>query len=285
MTIASTSPALHDRESLRPDCGNCFALCCTAFGFSRSADFAVDKPAGSPCRNLEPDFTCGIHATLRSRGFRGCTVFDCFGAGQTVSQRLFAGVSWRENPDTKPGMFAAFTVMRQLHEMLWYLAEAQTRTFDPDAARGVQDLRGTIGRFTAGSVADLIALDLEALRSGVRRMLMDISEEVRAGYFAAGGDHLDPELQPGADLMGKELSRRRLCGADLRGAYLIAADLRGSDLSGVDLLGADLRDARLEGADLSAALYVTQPQLNAARGNRETRLPRGLSAPSHWSGD
>lgn len=284
MIISSTSPALQDRESLRPDCRNCFALCCTAFGFSRSADFAVDKPAGSPCRNLEPDFSCGIHGTLRSRGFRGCTVFDCFGAGQAVSQSLFGGVSWRENPDSKPGMFAAFKVMRQLHEMLWYLAEAQTRTFDPDAARAVKELGGTVGRFTAGSAADLIDLDLEAIRSEVRRVLMNISEEARASYFAGGDDHLDPELHPGADLMGKNLSRRRLCGADLRGAYLIAADLRGSDLCGVDLLGADLRDARLEGADLSGALYVTQPQLNAARGNHETRLPRGLAAPPYWSG-
>jgi uncharacterized protein YjbI with pentapeptide repeats len=50
----------------------------------------------------------------------------------------------------------------------------------------------------------------------------------------------------------------------------------------VDLLGADLRDARLEGADLSAALYLTQPQLNAARGSRSTRLPADLVQPPHW---
>ena len=37
---------------LRADCSSCFALCCTAFGFSRSADFPVDKPAGTPCDHL-----------------------------------------------------------------------------------------------------------------------------------------------------------------------------------------------------------------------------------------
>jgi len=73
-----------------------------------------------------------------------------------------------------------------------------------------------------------------------------------------------------------------LCGADLRGTYLIAADLRGCDLSGVDLLGADLRDARLEGADLSKALFLTQMQVNAAKGDAATDLPALLTRPEHW---
>ena len=29
--------------------------------FARSADFAVDKPAGTACTNLQADFRCGIH--------------------------------------------------------------------------------------------------------------------------------------------------------------------------------------------------------------------------------
>jgi uncharacterized protein YjbI with pentapeptide repeats len=84
--------------------------------------------------------------------------------------------------------------------------------------------------------------------------------------------------------MGRNLANRRLCGADLRGAYLIAADLRGSDLSGADLLGADLRDVRLDGADLSRALYLTQAQLNAAKGSHTTALPADVERPSHWLG-
>lgn len=277
-----TSPAL-DRQSLRPDCGNCFALCCTAFGFSRSADFALDKPAGSPCQNLAPDFSCTIHDSLRPRGFRGCTVFDCFGAGQNVSQGLFAGTSWLERPETKVEMFSAFKAARQLHEMLWYLAEAQTRTFNPDSSIRAGQLRKTIGKALGGELSELLSLDIPELHSQVRSTLMDVSEEVRASYFAAGDDHLESALKPGADLMGKNLRSRRLCGADLRGAYLIAADLRGSDLSGADLLGADLRDVRLDDADLSKALYLTQPQLNAARGSRATILPSDLAMPSHWN--
>ncbi|WP_369831275.1 pentapeptide repeat-containing protein [Cryobacterium sp. N21] len=280
-SLEPSSPAL-DRASLQPDCGNCFALCCTAFGFSRSADFPVDKPAGSPCHNLAPDFSCTIHDTLRPRGFRGCTVFDCFGAGQNVSQGLFAGTSWLESPDTKSEMFTAFAAARQLHEMLWHLAEAQTRTFDPDASHRAAQLRNTIEHAVGGELSELLSLDVQEIHSQVRSTLIEVSEEIRAAYLAGGNDHLESALKPGADLMGKNLRSRRLCGADLRGAYLIAADLRDSDLSGVDLLGADFRDARLDGADLSKALYVTQPQLNAALGNHLTRLPADLEMPPHW---
>ena len=50
----------------------------------------------------------------------------------------------------------------------------------------------------------------------------------------------------------------------------------------VDLLGADLRDADLRGCDLSTALFLTQPQVNSARGDASTRLPTGLARPGHW---
>ncbi|RAX43638.1 pentapeptide repeat-containing protein [Arthrobacter sp. AQ5-06] len=271
-----------NRESLRPDCSNCFALCCTALGFSRTADFALDKPAGTPCQNLASDFSCTIHDSLRPRGFRGCTVFDCFGAGQNVSQNLFQGTSWKASPETAKEMFPAFKIVRQLHEMLWYLAEAATRTFDPDTLQQVDRLRTIIGSAMTGDVQQLLTLDLVDLHARVRSALMDVSEEVRASYLATGNDHLDAAFVPGADLMGRKLRSRSLCGANLRGAYLIAADLRGCDLSGADLLGADFRDARLEGADLSKALYLTQPQINAAKGDSSTHLPADLSTPTHW---
>lgn len=86
----------------------------------------------------------------------------------------------------------------------------------------------------------------------------------------------------GADLMGARLPGADLRGANLRGAYLIAADLSGADLRTADLIGADFRDTDLRGADLRDALFLTQPQLSAARGNPATRLPASLAHPAHW---
>lgn len=272
-----------DRSALRADCGSCFALCCTAFGFQRSADFPIDKPAGTPCGNLADDFSCSIHQALRPRGFRGCTVFDCSGAGQYVSRTLYDGVSWRDHPDSRAEMFRVFPIVRRLHEMLWHLAEAQDRAVTPDSTGDAALLAEEIRRSLDAGRPMLLALDLEPLHARVRDVLVEVSAEVRGRYSAGADDAPDGLLRPGADLAGSDLRARSLRGADLRGATLIAADLRGADLSGVDLLGVDLRDARVDGADLSTAVFLTQAQVNAARGDSATLVPDGIDPPSQWS--
>ncbi|MEU9998802.1 pentapeptide repeat-containing protein [Streptomyces sp. NPDC050848] len=264
-------------ETLRGDCSNCFGLCCVALPFAKSADFAVNKASGEPCRNLQEDFRCGIHTRLRPSGFSGCTVYDCFGAGQKVSQVTFGGVSWREAPETARQMYEVFPVVRQLHELLRYLTEALARP----AARPVHaELRRALERvegLTEGSAEALEKLDVGAVRAEVNPLLLKTSTLVRA---TAGAK---TKSRRGADLIGARLRGAKLRGADLRGALLIAADLKGADLSLADLIGVDLRDADLAGADLTDALFLTQPQLNAARGDATTRLPAAFERPAHWA--
>ncbi|MGP4015983.1 pentapeptide repeat-containing protein [Saccharopolyspora sp. 5N708] len=263
-------------DSLRADCTRCFGLCCVALPFAASADFAVDKAAGQPCTNLRTDFRCGIHANLRDRGFRGCTAFDCFGAGQKVSQLTFGGQDWRAAAHTAEQMFAVFPVMRQLHELLWYLTEALARP----AARPVHDdLRRALertDRLTRGSAETLAPIDVAALREDVNALLLRTSELVRATVAGRKKNHR------GADLIGAKLRGANLRGASLRGAYLIAADLRGADLRTADVIGADFRDTDLRDADLTDSIFLTQPQLNAAKGNAATKLPTTLTRPTHW---
>lgn len=177
-------------------------------------------------------------------------------------------------------MFSTFAVVRQLHEMLWYVVEAAERTTDSELSEPVRRLRDVILRTLDGDASLILASDVEGLRAEVRRTLIEVSEEARGGYAAAYAGL--GELHPAADLVGRDLRSVRLCGADLRGAYLIAADLRHGDMAGVDLLGADLRDARLEGADLSHALFLTQLQVDAAQGDSATVLPPALVRPRHW---
>jgi hypothetical protein len=80
-------------------------------------------------------------------------------------------------------MFAVFKIMRQLHEMLWYLAEAQERAFDPETGTAVQELRLAIRKVTEGPVPGLLALDVSSPR-------------LEDADFAAG-DELDEMLQRG----------------------------------------------------------------------------------------
>ena len=267
-----------DRASLRADCENCFGLCCVVPAFAASADFAIDKAAGTPCPNLRPDFRCGIHDQLRARGFPGCTVYDCFGAGQKVAQVTFGGRDWRQAPDTARQMFGVFTVVRQLHELLWYLAEALT-------LRPARPLHGELRRalaqterLTRGRPEELAELDVAAHRSQVDPLLRQASELARAGLRRAGTDH------GGADLIGADLRGADLSGASLRGARLIAADLSGADLTGADFTGADLRGADLRGADLTGSIFLIQSQLDAAKGDAGTRVPPPLTRPAHWPG-
>ncbi|WP_169314255.1 pentapeptide repeat-containing protein [Streptomyces piniterrae] len=261
---------------LQSDCGSCFGLCCVALPFAASADFAIDKDAGRPCPNLSTDFRCGIHTDLRRRGFSGCTVFDCFGAGQKVSQVTFGGQDWRQAPGTARQMFDVFPVMRQLHELLWYLAEALTlapaRPVHAELRRALEKTE----RLTRGTADELKGLDVPAHRGEVNALLLRTSELVRAKIPGRRKD------RRGADLIGARLKGADLRGANLRGAYLIAADLKGADLRSADLIGADLRDADLGGADLTGSIFLTQSQLNAAKGDQATTLPPALARPAHW---
>ena len=189
-------------------------------------------------------------------------------------QTTFGGRSWRESPELAEAMFAALPVMRQLHEALWHLTEVLALPAAAPVAAEARALRERTEELTRYGPAELLALDVTAHRREVGGLLDRASTLVRAGTRARS--------RRGADLMGADLRGARLRGVDLRGAYLIGADLRGADLSLADLLGADLRAADVRGTDLSACLFLTQPQLDAARGDGSTRVPEVLRRPAHW---
>jgi len=96
-----------------------------------------------------------------------------------------------------------------------------------------------------------------------------------------------------ADLRGADLRDARFQDADLQGADFGGADLRGSVLRRATFLGAnfleanfgeaDLRGAYLQDADLRGAIDLTQPQIEDALGNKDTRVPENLHEPATWS--
>lgn len=99
----------------------------------------------------------------------------------------------------------------------------------------------------------------------------------------------------GVNLIGAKLRQANLFHADLADAILSRADARGVDLRWANLDetqldGTDLTEAHLEGADLSNALFVTQEQIDSARGDTTTKLPESdadgnaLVRPSSWAG-
>ena len=272
-------------NNLRADCENCFGLCCVALPFAASADFAVNKDGGKPCSNLQSDFRCSIHKNLRQKGFKGCTVFECFGAGQKVSQVTFEGVDWRGNPEHAKKMYIVFPIMHQLHEMLWYLNEALALQATRAIHKEIRDAIKETERLSQLSPDLLIDVNVPSHRAYVNDLLLKTSELV---WKESRHKYKSPKKNKrinhrGANLMGAKLKRADFKGANLRGAYLIAADLREADLRMADLIGADLRDADLRGPNLPDTLFLTQVQVNAAKGDAKTKLPSLLSRPAHWS--
>jgi len=265
---------------LKPDCKKCFGLCCIALYFSAAEGFPQDKAAGKPCINLKEDFRCKVHESLNKKGLKGCTSYECLGSGQKVSKVTYGGHSWREKPESASEMFEVFIIMRQLHEMLWYLTEAFSLQADKDIKGKIDEIE----KLTHLSAEAIIKLDLVTIRMGVNKLLFKISEFMRkkAAYNQKNSLKGKKNIAGGLNLMGADLRRKNLRGANLSSSYLIAANLRGADLSFADLIGADMRDADIRGANLSKSIYLTQAQVNSARGDNDTKLPKSLVKPTHW---
>jgi hypothetical protein len=171
-------------------------------------------------------------------------------------------------------MFAVFGVMRELHELLWFLTEA----LGFGAARPLRsDLSGALAeteRLTELGPEALAELDVDARRRRVGAVLRRVSELVR-GH---GGRQLR-----GADPDGCEPARRRP--ARGRPAGRVPDRRRSHRCRSAAGRSHRRRSARRgdAGADLGASIFLTQFQVNAAAGDGETVLPEALTRPAHWS--
>ncbi len=233
---------------------------------------------------LQHDFSCVIHNSLIDKGLKGCTAYDCFGAGQKVAQITYNGQDWQKSPESASQMFEVFSIMRQLHEMLWYLLEALLIQNDGILKDDLESLLSETESLTCLSANQLIELDIDSHRAKVNSLLKKTSELVQAKVPIDPKKSLNRKktVSGRLDLIGTDLRKINLVGVDLRGAFLIAADLRQSDLKGTNLIGADLRDTDIRGANLTESLFITQSQVNTAKGDASIKLPLWLDYPKAW---
>jgi hypothetical protein len=156
---------------LRADCARCAALCCVFLAFDRSELFAIDKAPGEPCPHLTSDCRCHIHAKLTRCGFGGCARYDCLGAGQHVTQHLFGGRSWRENPELTRPMLEAFRAMRGVHELLHLLDMAGRLPLTTAQAAARDQLRNRLLPAGGWTLELLVDFERGPLPAEVRRFL------------------------------------------------------------------------------------------------------------------
>jgi hypothetical protein len=165
---------------LKPDCERCCGLCCVAPAFVKSSDFAITKPPGKPCPKLTTDFRCSIHSRLRPEGFPGCVAYDCFGAGQKVTQVTYGGRTWRDSPKMAAQMFEIFGVMQQLHSMLTYLTEALELPGSEPLRDTVRQKAAELEALSMGTPEQILAVDMPSQRRAVGELLDDTSRLVRS---------------------------------------------------------------------------------------------------------
>jgi hypothetical protein len=152
-----------DESSLEPDCARCVGLCCVAPSFTKSSDHAFTKPEGEACRNLTKDFQCGIYPNLVERGFPGCKTFNCSGAGQKVTQIMFPGTDWRADADVSNRMFAAFFIVKELHELIWALLKLASLCPDAGLRSQINEKASALEQLTFQDEHILGTVDMTAL--------------------------------------------------------------------------------------------------------------------------
>jgi len=257
-------------KNLEIDCENCFGLCCVSLFFSKIDGFPIDKEAGTPCIHLKEDFKCEVHKDLTKKGFRGCTGYDCFGAGQKLSQITFRNKSWRKNNKRAKKIFDSFLIMRHLHELLWYLSQAYS--YNPQ--NKIKEKIELINKLTLLEADELLKLNIKEYRERVNPLLRKVTENIKLKYQKNKFNK--------KDCFALDLRKENLVAVDMSGACLIAANLENLDLTAVNFIGADMRDCNIKGADLSNSLFLTQGQINTAVGDKNTKLADIFTVPSYW---
>ena len=92
-----------------------------------------------------------------------------------------------------------------------------------------------------------------------------------------------------ASMGGVDFSNAELSGADFQRADLLYVNFSSANLGGGGFAGADVRNAKFDkaglyGTDLSKAIGLTAEQIENARGNAATKLPKGIKLPDKWKG-
>lgn len=167
-------------EKLKIDCEKCFALCCTAL----------------------------------EKGMKGCTNFDCFGAGQKVSQFTFKGKNWKEFPELSKKMFEVFSVMVQLHEMMWYLSEIIVLSKNNNIRDSIIHLKNEIENLSCLDSDSLLSLDILSYREKTGLFLKQVIDKTKTinSKNTIGGR---------LDLIGADLRDADIRGADLRQSFFL----------------------------------------------------------------
>jgi hypothetical protein len=102
-----------------------------------------------------------------ARGFSGCANYTCYGAGQRVTRELLAEHSWRAQPERAREVFAAFRVLKHVHELRLLLHEAGRLELSPTHAAQRAQLLAELEPTRGFELESTVSFDVERARADV----------------------------------------------------------------------------------------------------------------------
>ncbi len=106
-------------------------------------------------------------------------IFDCLGAGQRVVQEIYAGRSWREDPDLLPGMWSTLTALRGVHELILLLATAAKAPLAKEERATLETLQAELEPVEGWTAQSLEAFGQGTLARRVREFLPSLQRHFR----------------------------------------------------------------------------------------------------------
>ncbi|MEG0457218.1 MAG: pentapeptide repeat-containing protein, partial [Oscillospiraceae bacterium] len=188
---------------------------------------------------------------------KGCLAYDCFGAGQKTTQHFINNINWKQDTAKNHDIFQTFQIIFQLNQMQWYLLDAFLLISDNDLKTKIEDFIYENEKITNSGINEILNFNVEDYRFKINKILKQV-----CNTFSLY-DYKNKQK----NYLGYDFKNENIIGKDFSMALLINANFENCILHNVNFLGADIRDSNLKNADLSHSVFLTQMQINSAKGN------------------
>lgn len=208
-----------------------------------------------------------MHGTLLKRG------------ENIITSHLESLPNWRTiSHEEASKIFNAYYVVLNVHQILWHLLQCLIlRLSQKEKAQASVLIK-------EGSI--LIEKPLEMLSILDGQSFSDKSNTYFKHVFGLYHSNTrNTRKKQVINYMGKNMQRKNLTRTDFSRSLLIATNLVQASLYGASFFGADMRDTNICDTDVSNCLFLTQFQINSAKGNCNTILPPYLLKPKIWDCD
>lgn len=206
---------------------------------------------------------------------KGCIGYDCFGAGQYVTQCIYKGETWQTSQEQSEEIFDVFLVIFQLYQMRYFLEESKIIIPAKELWSDIQNLISENEALCKSTPQDILDIDIESYRNRVNIILKQVCSFIKKSFKNSDNKGI-------TDFLGRNFTKRNMSGLDLSMKLLIGSNFDSCIFDGTIFLGADTRDTNFNNSDLREAVFLTQGQINSAKGNRNTKLPKHLDSPVTW---